>query len=67
MIELFGRYSGETSLITAYLASADRALIPEVPFDIDLLGGWWPKTGSRTPRDTPWSRSPREPRCRAER
>ncbi len=38
VIELFGRYSGETSLITAYLASADRALIPEVPFDIDLLG-----------------------------
>ena len=39
VIELFGRYSGETSLITSYLAGADRALIPEVPFDIDLLAG----------------------------
>jgi len=33
VVELFGRYSGETALITAYLASADRAVIPEVPFD----------------------------------
>jgi 6-phosphofructokinase 1 len=38
IVELFGRYSGETSLITAYLAGVDRALIPEVPFDIDRLG-----------------------------
>ncbi len=37
VVELFGRYSGETSLITAYLAGADRALISEVPFDIDRL------------------------------
>ncbi|MDE0701693.1 MAG: phosphofructokinase [Acidimicrobiaceae bacterium] len=37
VIELFGRYSGETSLITAYLAGVDRALISEVPFDIDKL------------------------------
>ena len=37
MVELFGRYSGETSLITAYLAGVDRALISEVPFDIDRL------------------------------
>ncbi len=37
VIELFGRYSGETSLITAYLADVDRALISEVPFDIDRL------------------------------
>jgi 6-phosphofructokinase 1 len=37
IVELFGRYSGETSLITAYLAGVDRALIPEVPFDIDRL------------------------------
>ncbi|HZJ47607.1 MAG TPA: 6-phosphofructokinase, partial [Acidimicrobiia bacterium] len=37
IVELFGRYSGETSLITAYLAGVDRALISEVPFDIDLL------------------------------
>jgi ATP-dependent phosphofructokinase / diphosphate-dependent phosphofructokinase len=38
VIELFGRYSGETSLISAYLAGVDRAIISEVPFDIDKLG-----------------------------
>lgn len=37
VVELFGRYSGETSLLTAYLAGVDRALISEVPFDIDRL------------------------------
>ena len=37
VVELFGRYSGETSLITAYLAGVDRAIISEVPFDIDKL------------------------------
>lgn len=38
VVELFGRYSGETSLITAYLSGVDRAVISEVPFDIDKLG-----------------------------
>ena len=37
VIELFGRNSGETSLITAYLAYVDRAIISEVPFNIDKL------------------------------
>lgn len=37
VIELFGRNSGETALIAAYLADADRALISEVPFDIERL------------------------------
>ena len=37
VVELFGRYSGETSLITAYLAGADRAVISEVPFDAERL------------------------------
>ena len=37
IIELFGRYSGETSLIAAYLAGVDRALISEVPFDAELV------------------------------
>ncbi|MBU1299048.1 MAG: ATP-dependent 6-phosphofructokinase [Bacteroidetes bacterium] len=37
VIELFGRYSGETSLISAYLAGVDRAIISEVDFDIDKL------------------------------
>lgn len=39
VIELFGRYSGETSLISAYLAGVDRAIISEVEFDIDKLIG----------------------------
>ena len=33
VVELFGRYCGETSLVSAYLAGVDRAIIPEVPFD----------------------------------
>ena len=37
VVELFGRYSGETSLITAYLAGVDRAVISEVPVEIDRL------------------------------
>ncbi len=37
VVELFGRYSGETSLITAYLAGVDRSVISEVPVDIDRL------------------------------
>ena len=37
VVELFGRYSGETSLVTAYLAGVDRAIISEVPFDVDKL------------------------------
>jgi 6-phosphofructokinase len=37
VVELFGRYSGETSLITAYLAGVDRSLISEVPFDVTRL------------------------------
>jgi 6-phosphofructokinase 1 len=37
VIELFGRYCGETSLISAYLASVDRAIISEVPFEPEKL------------------------------
>ena len=37
VVELFGRYSGETSLITAYLAGVDRAVISEVPCDVDRI------------------------------
>lgn len=37
VIELFGRHCGETSLISAYLAGVDRAIISEVPFDIEKL------------------------------
>ena len=37
IIELFGRNSGETALISSYLAGVDRALISEVPFDPEKL------------------------------
>jgi 6-phosphofructokinase 1 len=37
VIELFGRNSGETSLISSYLAGVDRVLISEVPFDPEKL------------------------------
>jgi 6-phosphofructokinase 1 len=40
IIELFGRHSGGTSLYAAYLAAADRAIIPEVPFDVERLAGF---------------------------
>lgn len=40
VIELFGRNSGETSLVSAYLAGVDRALISEVPFDVERLAAF---------------------------
>lgn len=40
IVELFGRNSGETSLISAYLAYIDRAIITEVPFDIGRLSNF---------------------------
>lgn len=39
VVELFGRNSGETALVSAYLADVDRALISEVPFDVERLAG----------------------------
>jgi 6-phosphofructokinase 1 len=40
VVEVFGRYSGETSLVSAYLSGVDRAIISEVPFDIEKLAGF---------------------------
>jgi 6-phosphofructokinase 1 len=37
VIELFGRNSGETALISGFLSDADRTLISEVPVDMDRL------------------------------
>jgi 6-phosphofructokinase 1 len=37
VLEVFGRNSGETALVSAYLADADRALIAEVPFNVQRL------------------------------
>ncbi len=37
VIELFGRNSGATSLISGYLGAVDRVIISEVPFDPEKL------------------------------
>ena len=37
VVEVFGRYSGETALVSAYLSGVDRAIISEVPFDVEKL------------------------------
>jgi 6-phosphofructokinase 1 len=37
IVELFGRNSGETSLIAGYLAGLERTIISEVPFDAEKL------------------------------
>ena len=37
IVELFGRNSGETSLISSYLGGVDRSLIAEVPFHPERL------------------------------
>jgi 6-phosphofructokinase len=37
VVELFGRYSGETCLLSSYLAGTDRALIAEVPFEPEVI------------------------------
>lgn len=37
VVELFGRNCGETTLVSAYLADADRAIIAEVPFEPERL------------------------------
>jgi ATP-dependent phosphofructokinase / diphosphate-dependent phosphofructokinase len=40
IVELFGRNSGETSLITSYLAYVDRSIITEVPFEVHKLANF---------------------------
>lgn len=37
VVELFGRYSGETCLLASYLAGVDRAVLAEVPFEPEKL------------------------------
>ena len=49
VVELFGRYSGETCLISAYLASVDRAVISEVPFDPERLSALLMEDKRRNP------------------
>jgi len=49
VVELFGRHSGETSLFAAYLADVDRAVISEVPFDLDRLINFLVEDRERNP------------------
>lgn len=51
VIELFGRYCGETSLISAYLAGADRAIISEIPFDPEKLAALIMKDKGANPKN----------------
>ena len=37
IVELFGRRSGETALLSGFLAQVDRTIIAEVPADLDIL------------------------------
>jgi len=37
VVELFGRRSGETALLSGFLSQADRTVIAEVPADLDVL------------------------------
>ena len=49
VVELFGRNSGETSLFAAYLSDVDRAIISEVPFDLDKLIDFLKKDRNNNP------------------
>lgn len=49
VVELFGRNSGQTALIAAYLADVDRALISEVPFDVEKLANMVMEDRRRNP------------------
>jgi 6-phosphofructokinase 1 len=49
VVEVFGRYSGETSLVSAYLAGVERAIISEVPFDIERLSSLLMEDKRRNP------------------
>lgn len=49
VIELFGRNSGETALISGHLTNADRTLISEVPFDMARLADMLTKDRAGNP------------------
>ena len=49
VVELFGRNSGETSLITALLAHVDRAIISEVPFNMEKLANFLAEDKRKNP------------------
>lgn len=49
IVELFGRFSGETALVSGYLADVDRTLIAEQPFDIARLAELLARDRSENP------------------
>jgi len=49
VVEMFGRNSGESALISGYLAGVDRILIAEVPFDGDKLARMVVEDRARNP------------------
>jgi 6-phosphofructokinase len=49
VVEVMGRNSGATSLIPAYLASVDRCLIAEVPFNVEKLAAFMMDDKRRNP------------------
>jgi len=49
IVELFGRFSGETALVSGYLADVDRTLIAEQPFDIARLSELLAKDRAENP------------------
>lgn len=49
VIELFGRNSGETCLISSYLSGVDRSVISEVPFDPEKLADFLVKDRAENP------------------
>ena len=49
VVELFGRNSGETALVSAYLSDVDRVVISEVPFDVEKLAGMLVKDRAANP------------------
>ncbi len=49
VVELFGRNSGEPCLLASYLADADRALIAEVPYDVEQVVALLDRDRERNP------------------
>jgi 6-phosphofructokinase 1 len=51
IVELFGRRSGETALLSGFLAQVDRTIIAEVPADLDVLMPLLAEDKSSNPAD----------------
>ena len=49
IVELFGRNSGETALITGYLSHVERTFICDVPFDVEKLFNMLAEDKRRSP------------------